>query len=126
MQIAIPKERREAERRVAATPESVKKLIGLGATVRVEAGAGARSAYPDALYEAAGATIAPDYTATVAGADRSSRSKRSVAPSSVQLKIEPVGESSGARNPSALKKPGRVANHLSPPTGVAKPPFPMP
>ncbi|HKU95215.1 MAG TPA: NAD(P)(+) transhydrogenase (Re/Si-specific) subunit alpha, partial [Vineibacter sp.] len=50
MKIAIPKERRPNETRVAATPETVKKLKALGFDVVIEAGAGAAAAYPDADY----------------------------------------------------------------------------
>ena len=46
------------EARVAATPDSVKKLIALGASVVVQRGAGSRASYPDADYETAGATLA--------------------------------------------------------------------
>ena len=60
MIIAIPKERRADEARVAATPETVKKLKGLGLDVVVERGAGAGAHYSDADYEAAGATIAAE------------------------------------------------------------------
>jgi len=60
MKIAIPKERRAFERRVAATPDAVKKYRALGYDVAVEAGAGAEASYPDELYTAAGATIATD------------------------------------------------------------------
>ena len=60
MIIAIPKERRADEARVAATPETTKKLKGLGLGVVVETGAGARAHYSDADYQAAGATIAAD------------------------------------------------------------------
>ena len=60
MIIAIPRERRAAESRVAATPETAKKLKGLGLNVVVEQGAGARAHYSDADYEAAGAAIAPN------------------------------------------------------------------
>ena len=60
MIIAIPKERRADEARVAATPETTKKLKGLGLDVVVERGAGLGANYSDADYEAAGATIAPD------------------------------------------------------------------
>ena len=60
MKIAIPKERRPHEQRVAATPETVKRFCGLGAEVAVEAGAGLSASYPDAAYEEAGASIAPD------------------------------------------------------------------
>ncbi len=60
MIIAIPKERRADEARVAATPESTKKLKTLGLDVVIETGAGARAHFSDADYQAAGATIAPD------------------------------------------------------------------
>ncbi len=60
MRLAVLKERREAESRVAATPETVKKLIGLGLTVAVETGAGAGASISDADFSAAGAEIAPD------------------------------------------------------------------
>ena len=46
------------EARVAATPDSVKKLVALGAAVVVQRGAGLRASYPDADYEAAGAALA--------------------------------------------------------------------
>ena len=58
MKIAIPAEADETEPRVAATPDSVKKMRALGAEVLVESGAGARAGVPDADYEAAGAGIA--------------------------------------------------------------------
>ena len=58
--IAIPKERRADEARVAATPETTKKLKGLGLDVVVERDAGLGANYTDADYEAAGATVAPD------------------------------------------------------------------
>jgi NAD(P) transhydrogenase subunit alpha len=69
MRIAVPAETDANEARVAATPETVKKLIGLGADVRVQAGAGTASGVTDAEYEKAGATIAPDLSATMTGAD---------------------------------------------------------
>ena len=69
MKIAILKERRAHEKRCAATPETVKKYIGLGAEVTVEAGAGITAAIPDGAFTAAGAKIAPDAAAALAGAD---------------------------------------------------------
>jgi NAD(P) transhydrogenase subunit alpha len=69
MQIAILKERRPGEARVAATPDTVKKLVALGATVTIEAGAGAGSSIPDARYKDAGATIAPDAASALKDAD---------------------------------------------------------
>jgi NAD(P) transhydrogenase subunit alpha len=69
MKIAILKERRVHERRCAASPETVKKFISLGAEVAVESGAGVTAAIPDAAFEAAGAKITADAAATTAGAD---------------------------------------------------------
>ncbi|MFN2100123.1 Re/Si-specific NAD(P)(+) transhydrogenase subunit alpha [Altererythrobacter sp. MF3-039] len=57
MQISVLKERAEGEGRVAATPETVKKFIGLGAEVAIEAGAGANASITDEAYREAGATI---------------------------------------------------------------------
>ena len=68
MKVAVLRERADGETRVAATPETVKKLVALGASVAVEAGAGARAAFADADYQAAGAALG-DLGATVAGAD---------------------------------------------------------
>ena len=68
MRLAVLKERRASETRVAATPETVKKLIGLGLTVAVEQGAGASASIADADYRAAGAEIAPDAASALAGA----------------------------------------------------------
>jgi NAD(P) transhydrogenase subunit alpha len=57
VKLAVLKELADGERRVSATPETVKKFIGLGATVAVESGAGASASVADADYEAAGAAI---------------------------------------------------------------------
>lgn len=62
MQIGIPKEIGAGETRVAATPETVKKFIGQGYTVVVQTGAGKAASYLDAVYEAAGATVADNAT----------------------------------------------------------------
>jgi NAD(P) transhydrogenase subunit alpha len=77
MKIAVPAEADEP--RVAATPETVKKFIALGATFAVQAGAGTGSLIPDADYVAAGATIAPDAAATVRDADIVLRVRRPAA-----------------------------------------------
>jgi NAD(P) transhydrogenase subunit alpha len=68
MRVAVLRERRAAETRVAATPETVKKLQALGCTVSVETGAGLASGIPDALFKDAGAEIAADAAAALAGA----------------------------------------------------------
>jgi len=66
MRIAVAREADPAEDRVAATPDTVKKMLGLGADVAVEPGAGIKSGIPDADFAAAGATVTPD---AVKGAD---------------------------------------------------------
>jgi NAD(P) transhydrogenase subunit alpha len=57
VKIAVLKEQADGERRVAATPETAKKFIALGATVAVEAGAGLAASIADADYAAAGAAV---------------------------------------------------------------------
>jgi NAD(P) transhydrogenase subunit alpha len=59
VKIAVIKETEEGERRVAATPETVKKYLALGASVAVEAGAGEGATIADADYLAAGASVGP-------------------------------------------------------------------
>jgi H+-translocating NAD(P) transhydrogenase subunit alpha len=59
MKIAVLAETAPGERRVAATPETVKKLGALGATVAVESGAGAGANIPDAAFVDAGAMVGP-------------------------------------------------------------------
>ena len=66
MKVAVTTEIDPGEPRVAATPETVKKLIGLGAEVAVEPGAGVKSGILDADYAAAGAAVSAD---AVNGAD---------------------------------------------------------
>ena len=66
MKIAVAAEADRAEPRVAATPETVKKMIGLGAEVAVQPGAGIKSGILDADYTAAGATVSAD---ALSGAD---------------------------------------------------------
>ncbi|WP_421838351.1 NAD(P) transhydrogenase subunit alpha [Novosphingobium sp.] len=65
--IAVLRERASGENRVSATPETVKKFIGLGAAVRVETGAGLTASISDEAYQAAGAEIVASGAA--AGAD---------------------------------------------------------
>ena len=67
MKITVLKESAPEETRVAATPETVKKIVGLGHTLTVEAGAGARASFPDEQFKAAGAEISAD--GGIGGAD---------------------------------------------------------
>jgi H+-translocating NAD(P) transhydrogenase subunit alpha len=69
MKVAIVKERRAFERRVAASPDTVKQMIATGLDVTVEAGAGEGAFFRDAAYQAVGATIAADEAAALDGAD---------------------------------------------------------
>src|SRR5690606_19890577 len=88
--IAVTRERRDGETRCAVTPETVKKLIALGATVAIEAGTGAGSSIPDADYAAAGAIVAKDIKAVLAGAD-------------VLLKVRgPTAQETSALKPGAV------------------------
>ena len=68
MRLAVLKERRAFESRVAAVPETVKRLTALGLTVVIESGAGALASISDAEFAAAGAEIAPDPPATLQNA----------------------------------------------------------
>ena len=68
MRLAVVTERRAHETRIAVTADTVKRLIALGLSVAVEAGAGAAASLPDGELAAAGAEIAPDAAAALAGA----------------------------------------------------------
>jgi NAD(P) transhydrogenase subunit alpha len=69
MKLAVPKERRENEPRVAAVPDTIKKLVGLGFDVVVETGAGQQAHIPDEAFKEAGATIAGSEKDALADAD---------------------------------------------------------
>jgi NAD(P) transhydrogenase subunit alpha len=88
MRIAIPAEVEGGETRVAATPDTVKKLSALGAAVTVVSGAGTGSGLPDGDYEAAGATIARTAKAALGDADLVLKVRR---PTGTELKDYPRG-----------------------------------
>ncbi len=69
MKIAVPREIRADETRVALDPDACKKLLALGLEVAVETGAGAAANFPDRAYQEVGATMAPDASALLGGAD---------------------------------------------------------
>ena len=69
MKIAIPKERRPGEARVAASPDTVKKFAALGLEVVIETGAGDGVSIADAVFAGAGAAIADDEAAALGDAD---------------------------------------------------------
>ena len=85
----IPQEARDGETRVAATPETVKALVGAGLEVRVQSGAGAKSGFTDDDYTEAGASVA-------AGADALSQAD-------LVLKVAPPTEAeAGAMKKGAI------------------------
>ncbi len=69
MKLVVIRETRDAEKRVAASPDTVKKLVGLGFTVAIEKGAGVAASVLDKDFEEAGATIAEGFEAALDGAD---------------------------------------------------------
>ncbi|MBQ1542997.1 NAD(P)(+) transhydrogenase (Re/Si-specific) subunit alpha [Caulobacter sp. CCUG 60055] len=88
--IAVTKERRADETRVAVTPEAVKKLVSAGFALVVESGAGAAASFPDSDYQAAGATIAKSAADALKAAD-------------IVLKVRGLdGEEIAALKPGAL------------------------
>lgn len=96
MKVGIPLERLEGERRVAATPESTKRLIKLGFEVILEKGAGEASAFPDAQYTEAGATIVDTPGELYAAAD-------------ILLKVNaPTTGEHGSLDEVALTRPGQT------------------
>ncbi|MCC7273221.1 MAG: Re/Si-specific NAD(P)(+) transhydrogenase subunit alpha [Alphaproteobacteria bacterium] len=96
MKLAIVKERRPREARVAASPDTVKRLIGLGLSVAVESGAGTRAAMTDEAYAAAGAAIVADPVALLGDSD-------------IVLKVQrPLAGPGGAIDELAAMKRGAV------------------
>src|SRR6185312_2337958 len=97
VRVAVAQERHAGETRVAATPETVKKLIAAGCEVVVESGAGLKAAYPDDQYEAAGASVAKTAAAALKGADMLFKVR---APDAAELKaLKPGAIVAAALNP---------------------------
>jgi H+-translocating NAD(P) transhydrogenase subunit alpha len=69
MKVAVVKERRAFEHRVAASPDTVKRMIGMGLEVVVQSGAGEGAWFRDAAFADAGASIAADEAAALGDAD---------------------------------------------------------
>lgn len=94
MKIAVLKERRPFERRVAATPETVKKFVALGYQVAVEYGAGIAASFTDESYAAAGASLG-DATSITGDAD-------------IVLKVQRPQTGAGGLDELVMLKPGTV------------------
>jgi NAD(P) transhydrogenase subunit alpha len=69
MKVAVVRERRAFERRVAASPDTVKRMLGMGLEVVAESGAGEGACLTDAAFAAAGASIVPDAATALGDAD---------------------------------------------------------
>ena len=102
MKIAIVKETEDLEKRVAGTPETVKKLISLGFSVDVEEDAGLNSFFSNDLYKIAGANIISDTNTIVSSAD-------------VVLKVNTVHkDGKGADNIKHYKNKTKIIGSLKP------------
>ncbi|HVB17652.1 MAG TPA: Re/Si-specific NAD(P)(+) transhydrogenase subunit alpha [Stellaceae bacterium] len=103
MKVAIIKERRAHERRVAATPDSVKQMVAMGLEPVVERGAGAAAYFTDAAYAASGATVAEDAAAALADAD-------------IVLKVQPplAGGADGIDELRLVKRGAALVGLLAP------------
>ncbi|MBL8021542.1 MAG: Re/Si-specific NAD(P)(+) transhydrogenase subunit alpha [Leptospirales bacterium] len=93
MNLSIPKETLPGEKRVAIVPETIKKLLQLGYTVRVESGAGLAAGYSDSEYKTAGAEIISSAGQLYSEAD-------------VLLKVQKPGAHPAGKNELELLKPG--------------------
>ena len=99
MRVAVPKERREGEKRVALVPDVISKLTRLGYEVVIESGAGLHAQASDELYQAAGAAVVNGDV--LSGAD-------------VVLSVQPLTPS----QMSTLKKDAITISFLSPVTAA--------
>jgi H+-translocating NAD(P) transhydrogenase subunit alpha len=96
MRIGVPKERRPGEARVAATPDTVKRLVGRGIDVLIEAGAGDAARFADQSFADAGATLVEAPPAVYRDAD-------------VVLKVRrPLAQGEGALDEMTLLRAGQV------------------
>ncbi len=114
MKIAIPKERRPGEKRVAASPDMVKKLVQSGLDVVVEAGAGEAAAISDDAFKTAGATVANDAASALKGADMVLKIQRPEAEEIALMKkgatvVAHLGALSNKADMEALAKAGLSA-----------------
>jgi NAD(P) transhydrogenase subunit alpha len=101
MKIAIPKERRANEARVAASPDTIKKYVGMGFDVIVETGAGEGASLADESFVAAGASIAKDEAKALKDAD-------------IVLKVQrPLTAEEGLDEVGLMKKGAILISHLA-------------
>ncbi|HKM73241.1 MAG TPA: Re/Si-specific NAD(P)(+) transhydrogenase subunit alpha [Stellaceae bacterium] len=103
MKVAIVKERRAFERRVAASPDTVKRMVGMRLDVVAESGAGEGACFADGSFAAAGASIAPDAAAALRDAD-------------IVLKVQRplIGDEAGSDELSHMKRGAVLIGLLQP------------
>ena len=105
MKIAVPKERRPYEYRVAITPDMVKRYKALGFDVAIEQGAGSDAMFSDEVYRTAGASIIPD-------------AKDLLQDANIVLKVQkPMSDAEGIDEISMLKSGSVLIGMLNPYTG---------
>ena len=96
MKVAVVRERRAHERRVAVSPDSVKRMAAMGLEIIAESGAGEAAGFSDATLSSAGAVLVPDDATALADAD-------------VVLKVQrPITGADGSLDELHLLKPGAV------------------
>jgi NAD(P) transhydrogenase subunit alpha len=103
MKVAVVKERRAHERRVAASPDTVKRMVAMGLDVATESGAGEGAGFADAAFAAAGASIAADAAAALDNAD-------------IVLKVQRplIGENGGVDELRTIKRGAALIGLLQP------------
>ena len=102
MKVLVVRETMPGERRVAATPETVAKMVAAGLEVTVEAGAGEEASFPDAAFEAAGAKVVREHAKALAAAD-------------IVLRVQPPADG----DVKAMRKGALSIGFLQPATSAA-------
>ena len=102
MKVLVVRETMPGERRVAATPETVAKMVAAGLEVTVETGAGEEASFPDAAFEAAGAKVVREHAKALAAAD-------------IVLRVQPPADG----DVKAMRKGALSIGFLQPATSAA-------
>jgi len=102
VKVLVVRETMPGERRVAATPETVAKMVAAGLEVTVEAGAGEEASFPDAAFEAAGAKVVREHAKALAAAD-------------IVLRVQPPADG----DVKAMRKGALSIGFLQPATSAA-------
>jgi len=102
VKVLVVRETMPGERRVAATPETVAKMVAAGLEVTVETGAGEEASFPDAAFEAAGAKVVREHAKALAAAD-------------IVLRVQPPADG----DVKAMRKGALSIGFLQPATSAA-------